>query len=236
MTSIETVRQSGEEIIAEPPVLEIKALSIGHGAQILLENINFSLSEGCLAVLTGPNGRGKTTLFRTILGLHPSISGVIQILGRDMDARPNPISYLPQSRRVPMPQLTAIDHVKAAWRGKFLGPINVSSSCRADVARVMSLAGASPFAHRPMGLLSGGEKQRVFLAIALLDHPKILILDEPMTSVDAKGQEQIAMLLSKLCRELRLTILASTHHPEPFHHVPHVALKLTHHRLEQGDA
>ncbi|UYH51001.1 ATP-binding cassette domain-containing protein [Candidatus Kirkpatrickella diaphorinae] len=235
MTDLVSARRSDETDISSPPVIAISALCIGYEKHVLLENADLCLHEGKLAVLMGANGHGKTTFLHTILGLHPLMSGSVSILGRAAHLGQDGIGYLPQGRRVPVPQITALDYVTSAWRGGRLGPLNFSATCRKDVARALELVGAAGFAHRPMGLLSGGEKQRVFLAVALLAHPKILILDEPMTSVDAEGQQQIASLLARLCRDLRLTILVSTHHLDPFRHTPHLALRLTHCRLEKSD-
>ncbi|XAO71100.1 MAG: ATP-binding cassette domain-containing protein [Acetobacteraceae bacterium] len=235
MTDFVSARRSDEIETSRPPVIEISALRIGYGKHVLLENADLCLYEGELAVLMGANGHGKTTFLRTILGLHPYMAGSVNILGRAAHLGQGGIGYLPQGRRMPVPQITALDYVTSAWRGARLGPLNFSPACHKDVARALELVGAAGFAHRPMGLLSGGEKQRVFLAVALLAHPKILILDEPMTSVDAEGQQQIASLLVRLCRDLRLTILMSTHHLDPFRRTPHLALRLTHCRLEKSD-
>ncbi|MEE8658047.1 hypothetical protein CGLAMM_05430 [Acetobacteraceae bacterium EV16G] len=236
MTDIVSAHRTIDTGIASRPVIEISALRIGFGKHVLLEKADLCLHEGQLAVLMGPNGHGKTTFLRTILGLHPCMAGSVKILGRAAQLGRAGIGYLPQGRRVPVPQITALDHVKSAWRGDRLGPLNFSSTCHKDVMRALELVGAPGFAHRPMGFLSGGEKQRIFLAIALLAHPKILILDEPMTSVDAEGQQQIVSLLARLCRDLRLTILMSTHHLDPFRLTPHLALHLTQCRLEKADA
>lgn len=236
MIEFVSARRSDEIGIPSPPVIEISALRIGFGKHVLLEKADLCLHEGELAVLMGPNGHGKTTFLRTILGLHPYMAGSVNVLGRAAHPGQGGIGYLPQGRHVPVPQITALDHIKSAWRGARLGPLNYSSTCHKDVMRALGLVGAAGFAHRPMGLLSGGEKQRVFLAIALLAHPKTLILDEPMTSVDAEGQQQIVSLLARLCRDLRLTILMSTHHLDPFRLTPHLALRLTQCRLEKSDA
>lgn len=193
------------------PALSFVDVTLAQGARILLEGACFSLPEGSLTVLTGANGHGKTTLFRTILGLHAPRKGEVRIFGRIPDTMRGAIGYLPQDRRLPAPQMTGRTLIASSWNGTRPGLPGWGRRIRQRVDGALSRAGALHLADRPLGQLSGGERQRVFLAGALLQSPRLLVLDEPLSGVDVQGQAEIVALLHDLCRRSGVTILLSCH-------------------------
>lgn len=191
--------------------LEIRNLSVRLGGAEILSGVNASLRRGEVTALIGPNGAGKTTLLLAVLGLVP-YTGEIRFRRADGRGKGRPrIGYVPQrldfERNAPM---TVLDFFALSSQRR---PLFLGRSARARRAAVEALAraGAAHLAPRPLGALSGGELQRVLLALALRDDPEILLLDEPVSGVDVAGEERFCDFLAQIHRESRFGLLLVSH-------------------------
>jgi zinc/manganese transport system ATP-binding protein len=164
----------------------------------------------------GANGAGKTTMMRAILGLVPASSGAIRVLERPA-ARGNPaIGYIPQSRAsLGSMRLSGWDFVAGVVDGHKLGLPIAGKEGRAEVDRALGLVGASELARRPLLETSGGERQRLLLAQALVGRPRLLLLDEPLINLDPRHQHAVVALVKSLQAELGITVLFSAHELNP---------------------
>jgi zinc/manganese transport system ATP-binding protein len=182
------------------------------GGRTILKEVTLAVEEGEFIGLLGPNGAGKTTLIRAVLGLLPLSSGTIEIFGRPA-TRGNPaIGYLPQTRTAAASlRLRARDLLAASIGGHRWGVPLAGRAAEAEIDRSLGLVGARNLAARPLSELSGGERQRLLIAQALIGHPKILLLDEPLANLDPHQQHVVVDLVRDLSRELGLTVLFSAH-------------------------
>ena len=193
-------------------VAELDDVTIRIGGRLVLSNVSFSIGDGEFIGVLGPNGAGKTTLMRTLLGLIRPAGGRVRVLGRP-PVRGNPeIGYLPQVRTV-MPELgmRGLDFIASSVKGERWGlPITTRADRRA-IAQTLAAVGATALADRPLSDMSGGERQRLLLAQALLGSPRLLLLDEPLISLDPRHQEAVIDLVRQFCRDRRITVLFSAH-------------------------
>jgi zinc/manganese transport system ATP-binding protein len=166
--------------------------------------------------MLGPNGSGKTTLMRAILGLTPASRGSIRVFGRAA-ARGNPaIGYMPQTRSAGGNlRLSGWDFVATVFSGHRLGLPFAGRAAHAEVDRALALVGADRLARRPLAEISGGERQRLLLAQALIGEPRLLLLDEPLISLDPHHQHAVMALVKSLQVELGITVLFSAHELNP---------------------
>jgi zinc/manganese transport system ATP-binding protein len=184
--------------------------------RVVLADVSLEIAAHEFVGVLGPNGAGKTTLMRAVLGLLPPTRGSIEVLGRPAE-RGNPaIGYMPQVRsRVANPGLSGWDFVAAVVNGHRLGLPMLDRAARADVNRALELVGASGLARRPLAELSGGERQRLLLAQALIGRPRLLLLDEPLISLDPPHQRAVVKLVKWLQVELGIAVLFSAHELNP---------------------
>ena len=186
------------------------------GGRTILSRISFAVEEGELVGLLGPNGAGKTTLLRALLGLWRPSTRTIRVLSHAPGEVDASIGYMPQSRSVThASRLCGWDLVACAANGQRFGLPILGRALRFDVDRAIELVSGSELARRPLAELSGGERQRLLLAQALLGKPRLLLLDEPLTSLDLNHQQGIVKLVFDLSRELGLTVLFSAHEINP---------------------
>ncbi|MDE2517102.1 MAG: ATP-binding cassette domain-containing protein [Rhodospirillales bacterium] len=189
------------------------------GGFAVLENARFAIPEGALVGLIGPNGTGKTTLLRAILGLEAPRAGRIAVLGGPA-RRGNPaIGYLPQRAVTAGPRLSGRAMVGAALAGHRFGLACAfpgrGGAAQAEIDRVLDLAGATDFADRPMGALSGGQRQSLMLAAALLGRPRLLLLDEPLAGLDPLRQAEVVAAIARLHARLGIGVILSSHDLNP---------------------
>ena len=197
-------------------VIEFDGVTLALGGRDILAGVNLAIPDQAFIGVLGPNGAGKTTMMRAILGLLRPAAGRIGVLGAAA-TRGNPaVGYMPQTRgAVATAGLSGWDFVAAAVDGHRWGLPVLDAAGRRDVQRVLGLVGAADLARRPLGELSGGERQRLLLAQSLLGSPRLLLLDEPLISLDPRYQRAMVELVSGLQRELGLTVLFSAHELNP---------------------
>ena len=190
-------------------------VTLAMGARDVLAHVSLAIEEGEFVGVLGPNGAGKTTLMRAILGLVRPRRGTLAVLGRKA-ARGNPaIGYMAQVRPSSAPRLRGIDLLAGAADGHRWGLPLPSRATRAEAARVAALVGAEALAERPLADLSGGERQRLLLAQALLGTPRLLLLDEPLISLDPRHQQEVVELVRRVQRALGIAVLFSAHELNP---------------------
>ncbi len=192
--------------------IELRDVSLTLGGRTILTGISLDIAMGRFVGVLGPNGSGKTTLMRAILGLVPLSRGTIHVLGRPA-TRGNPaIGYMPQARHSTLDlHLSGRDFVASVTNGHRLGLPIRDRAARAEMERALHLVGAQELASRPLVELSGGERQRLLLAQALIGKPLLLLLDEPLISLDPHRQQEVVELVKSLQVDLGITILFSAH-------------------------
>ncbi len=196
--------------------IDLAQVTIARGGREILRNISVNIRRGEFVGVLGPNGAGKTTLFRTILGLQPIQSGRLEVFGA-APRRGNPaIGYMPQTRIGQTGQnLRGFDILANAANGHHFGLPISSRVIRDDVAAALQAVDATELAARPIATLSGGQRQRLLLAAALLGSPKLLLLDEPLISLDPAAQASIIALIHRLAETRGLTVLFAAHDINP---------------------
>jgi zinc/manganese transport system ATP-binding protein len=186
------------------------------GGRAILSRVSFAIEEGEFVGLLGPNGAGKTTLLRALLGLVPARTGRVRVFSGAPAAADGSIGYMPQTRSASVGlRLSGWDFVACAANGQRFGLPLLDKELRFDVDRAIELVDGTDLSRRPLIELSGGERQRLLLAQALLGKPRLLLLDEPLLSLDLNHQKSIVNLVSQLNRELKLTVLFSAHEINP---------------------
>lgn len=198
------------------PVLELEHVTIELGNRAILRDMSFAIRQGEFIGVLGENGSGKTTLMRAVLGLVSASHGTIRVQGGTV-TRGNPsIGYMPQTRSALLEQrICGKDVVVMAARGHRWGLSHVDAATHADVGRVLELVDARVLANRPLFELSGGERQRLLLAQCLLGKPQLLLLDEPLISLDPQHQRSVVKLVHDVQRELGIAVLFCAHELNP---------------------
>jgi zinc/manganese transport system ATP-binding protein len=185
------------------------------GGRLIWSDVSVGIAPGEFAAILGPNGSGKTTLLRVLLGELPLTQGIASVMGKPPGAQKGQIGYLPQRRQFDAgTRIRGIDLVRLGLDGARWGlPVRRSGAER--VEEVLELVGASAYAARPIGALSGGEQQRLLIAQALVSKPRLLMLDEPLDSLDLPNQSAVAALLERICRQQHVTVLLVAHDVNP---------------------
>ncbi len=196
--------------------MEFRDVTLALGGRTVLEDVSITIHEREFVGVLGPNGAGKTTLLRAALGLVPPRRGQIHVLGRPARTGNPAIGYLPQAmRQAAGAHLRGRDFVALAYRGHRPGLPLPGAAGRREVAAALELVAAEALAERPLGELSGGERQRLLLAQALLGRPRLLLLDEPLISLDPHHQAAVVALTKSLQRALGITVLFTAHEINP---------------------
>ena len=186
------------------------------GTRRILSGVSFGVEPGEFVGVMGPNGAGKTTMMRAILGLLPAASGQIEVLGGPPRRGNAAIGYVPQSRRIPQHSgIIGSELLLSAHGGERWGIPWSSATDRKGVAAALDRVGATDLARRPVAELSGGERQRLFIAQALVGVPRLLLLDEPLISLDPARQRSIVELVHAVSRELGIAVLFTAHEINP---------------------
>ena len=186
------------------------------GGRDILASASFAIEDGEFVGMLGANGAGKTTLMRAALGLIPVVSGAIRVLGAPATRGHAGVGYMPQSRgAMSGARLTGYDVVATAAQGTRFGFSRLSAAMRREIDWALDQVGARELAKRSIGELSGGERQRLLLSQALIGRPRLLLLDEPLISLDPAHQGAVVEIARRLCSDLKLAILFSAHELNP---------------------
>jgi zinc/manganese transport system ATP-binding protein len=201
-------------------VLELRGAAVRVGGATLWSGVNLTVGAGEFVAVLGPNGVGKTTLIKVVLGLIPLAEGQVRVLGLPPGRANQKIGYLPQRRSFdPSARIRGTDLVRLGLDGDRWGvPLPFGRRHRdaaRRVAEVIELVGACGYAGRPIGECSGGEQQRLLIAQALIRRPRLLLLDEPLDSLDLPNQAAVAALVSRICETEGVTIVMIAHDVNP---------------------
>jgi zinc/manganese transport system ATP-binding protein len=178
--------------------------------------VDLTIATGEFVAILGPNGAGKSTLLKALLGVVPLSAGRIQVFGRAVRRGNNDVGYLPQRRHFdPDLRIRAAEIVRMGLDGASWGVPLPSRRAEQRVREMIELVGATRYADRPIGELSGGEQQRILIAQALVSGARMLMLDEPLESLDLNNQQQISELIRKLCHAQGVTVLLVAHDINP---------------------
>lgn len=196
--------------------IEFDRVTLARAGRVVLSEVSATIRTGEFIGVFGPNGAGKTTLLHAILGLLRPSAGEIRVLGVP-PARGNPAAgYLPQQRTsIADLGLRGWDFVASALHGERWGLALTSRAGRREVERAIATVEAQALAARPLCELSGGELQRLLLAQALLGKPKLLLLDEPLLSLDPHFQQATVTLVRRIQQTERITVLFTAHELNP---------------------
>lgn len=206
---------SSHESPAAPTVL-LDGAGLSYRGRDLWQNLCLAVQPGEFIAVLGPNGSGKTSLVKVLLGLTPLTAGTVRICGAPPARGSNTTGYVPQQkgfdRDVP---IRGVDLVRLGLDGHRWGIGLPSAHKRRLVDDVIAAVGATSFAHSAIGLLSGGEQQRLRIAQALLGNPDLLLCDEPLLSLDLKHQRSVVELIDGQRRAARISVLCVTHEINP---------------------
>jgi zinc/manganese transport system ATP-binding protein len=203
-------------VTAGAPILSVDGVSVRLAGRPVLRDVHFEIAPGELTGLIGANGAGKTTLFRVILGLQSTSAGRVLLDGRPRSHRKALIGYVPQKFLLdPDMPLRARDLVSLGIDGQRLGIPWPSRTRRALVDELLDAVGARAYADQRVGLLSGGEQQRVLIAHALAGDPRLLALDEPLANLDLRAGQEVVALLARIAHERGVAVLISAHEMNP---------------------
>lgn len=192
--------------------VSLEDLTLSVGGTTVLADINLGIDEGEFIGLLGPNGSGKTTLVRAMLGLRRPVSGRITVFGRPVREGDPTIGYLPQSHAAPPDiGLSGREILASSLNGHRFGLPLRSARGRADIAWALKAVDGEALAERPFSAMSGGQRQRLLIAEALIGRPRLLLLDEPLISLDQHQQHVIVDLVRRLSKEFGLTVIFSAH-------------------------
>jgi zinc/manganese transport system ATP-binding protein len=199
------------------PYVDVQDAGVSIGDRPVWDHVTFSVNPGDFMAVLGPNGAGKSTLLKAVLGLVPVASGTVRVGGRAPGAANHEIGYLPQRRSFdPNLRVRGVDIVRLGLDGDRWGvPLTRRKEARVRVAQLIDLVGASELAERPIGQLSGGEQQRLLIAQALARRPRLLLLDEPLDSLDLTNQAAIAALVARISEEEDLAVMIVAHDVNP---------------------
>ncbi len=201
---------------AAPPTIRLRGARLAYGPRVLWDSLDLDVAPGEFLTLLGPNGSGKTSLLRVLLGLQPLSAGSVQIHGRPVRRGNRTVGYIPQQRALdPTLTLRGRDLVSLGLDGHRWGFGLPSARRRARVLEALDAVGARHYADAPVGLLSGGEQQRLRVAQALVGDPDVLLCDEPLLSLDLAHQQVVSELIDARRRTARTAVLFVTHEINP---------------------
>ncbi|MBD0737212.1 metal ABC transporter ATP-binding protein [Streptomyces sp. CBMA29] len=214
MTAVRPPSQPRAQVIA------LRGAAVRVGGRTLWSGVELDVGAGEFVAVLGPNGVGKSTLLQVLLGVLPIAGGEVRVLGAEPGKSGHRVGYLPQRRSFDASlRMRGADIVRLGWDGDRWGiPLPWGAdraAARQRVAEVVELVGATAYAHRPVGQCSGGEQQRLLIAQALVRRPELLLLDEPLDSLDLPNQAAVAALIGRICREEGVTVVMVAHDVNP---------------------
>lgn len=198
------------------PALTFSDVSAVRGGRLIWSEGTFEVPAGGIVAVIGSNGSGKTTLLKIVLGSIEPASGTVRVFGKPAGEDNDCIGYVPQDyTSTSGDAIRASDAVLLGLRGRKWAFGRATAAQRQQVSEALEAVDATAFADKRLSRLSGGQRQRVAIAEALVSRPKMLILDEPLASLDLRNQREIVKLLARLNTELGVTILVVAHDLNP---------------------
>lgn len=198
------------------PVLSARGAAMGFGDRVLWHDLDLDLAPGEFLAVLGPNGAGKSTLLKAALGQLRLTAGQLLVAGRPAGQANSAIGYVPQQKSMDAATpLRAWDLVALGIDGTRWGPHRHSAEERRRIADALQAVGATGYANAPVGLLSGGEQQRVRIAQALATDPALLLCDEPLLSLDLGNQRAVSEMIDRRRREYATAVVFVTHEINP---------------------
>ncbi len=209
--------------MSDQSVVSLNAAAVAVGGRTVWSDVTLQIGAGEFVAVLGPNGVGKSTLLKAILGLVRVSAGSISVIGERPGRANARIGYLPQRRSFdPATRIRGVDVVRLGVDGDRWGvPLpallrgEAGRAQRRRVDEVIDIVGASAYARRPIGQLSGGEQQRLLIAQALVRRPDLLLLDEPLDSLDVPNQAAVSALVQRVSHEAGVTVLLVAHDVNP---------------------
>jgi zinc/manganese transport system ATP-binding protein len=200
----------------QPPVLSLEAAALGFGARTLWDGLSIDIAPGEFVAVLGPNGSGKTSMLKTVLGQQKLDSGRLRFAGGPVRRGDRRIGYIPQQKLIgPGTPLRGRDLVTLGVNGHRFGVPFTSRAERQRVDALLESVGAAGYADSPVGNLSGGEQQRLRVGQALAGDPLLLLCDEPLLSLDLQHQRGVSELIDRRRREHDTAVLFVTHDVNP---------------------
>jgi zinc/manganese transport system ATP-binding protein len=199
------------------PALVFEQAAVRVGGRTIWRALDAEIERGEFVAVLGPNGVGKSTLIKVVIGLLPIAEGAVRVFGAPPGQHSRDIGYLPQRRSFDADlRIRGVDVVRLGLDGDRWGlPLRRRRADAARVDEVIDLVGATAFATKPIGQISGGEQQRLLIAQALVRDPRLLLLDEPLDSLDLPNQAAVAELVATISRERGVTVLLVAHDVNP---------------------
>ncbi|ABY35209.1 MAG TPA: metal ABC transporter ATP-binding protein [Chloroflexus aurantiacus] len=210
MTASSVIAPTVADPVTTVPALDIRHLTVHYRQNEALHDVSVTINVGEQVAIVGPNGAGKSTLLKAIAGLQPITSGEIRYFGQERVA-PNEIAYVPQRLQIDWRFPVSVSDVVLMGRVGRIGLFRRPSQHDRQLAqRALERVGLAAFANRQIGQLSGGQQQRVFLARALAQEARLLLMDEPLVGLDIPSQDEIFRTLATL-RQEGVTVLTALH-------------------------
>lgn len=196
--------------------LAFDGVAAARGGRVIWSEGSFEVPAGGIVAVIGANGSGKTTLLNVVLGLVQPATGRVSVFGERPGVENRSIGYVPQNYAASAGEaIRARDAVALGLTGTRWGFRRPTAAQRRQVQQALTAVGADSFAEKRLANLSGGQRQRVAIAEALVNQPRVLILDEPLASLDLRSQRSIVELLAELHRDMSMTILIAAHDLNP---------------------
>jgi zinc/manganese transport system ATP-binding protein len=198
------------------PVVSAEGLALRFGERELFGGLDFQVGRGEFLAVLGPNGAGKTSLVRLLLGLNQPTAGRVTVEGHEPATNRACIGYVPQQRAFDRDlPLRGRDLVRLGLDGHRFGAGRLAAAERVRIDEALAAVGASAYGDAPVGMLSGGEQQRLRIAQALVCDPRLLLVDEPLLSLDLAYQRVVVGLIDKRRREAGTPVVFVTHDVNP---------------------
>jgi zinc/manganese transport system ATP-binding protein len=199
-----------------PPTIRLRDAALRFGERSLWGELSLDVAPGEFLAVLGPNGSGKTSLLKVLLGLQPLSAGTVEVCGRTPRRGSSAVGYIPQQKSFDRDlPLRGRDLVRLGLDGHRWGIGFPVRAARDRVAEVIEAVGAAGYADSPIGLLSGGEQQRLRIAQALLGDPRVLLCDEPLLSLDLQHQQAVSQLIDARRRDAGTSVVFVSHEVNP---------------------
>jgi zinc/manganese transport system ATP-binding protein len=196
--------------------VELRDANLTLGSRTLWHDLSLTIKSGEFIAVLGPNGAGKSTLLKTLLGLQPLSTGSVLVLGKPAERGNTGIGYIPQQKNFdPSLPLRGRDLVQLGLNGSHFGIRSKRTEDIGKVDKVIADVGATAYANDPIGLLSGGEQQRLRIAQALVSNPRLLLCDEPLLSLDLASQQTVTSLIHEYRKAHDAAVIFVTHEINP---------------------